>query len=247
MSRRHGTAANANTTGHDQWDRPDDAWSISQRSLNSARITSSSLTTFARIAPVRGEYRYLYCFGMPVPSSACVAISEMGYALVGSAAASILLKDKPSQVNRQDAPNVIRVAVLRRAIGYAAGRPLRVSGRTSCGIVPVGGISMSMSNGKHRLPHRNNSGRRYHRRAISPCPGGHSAPPDLRHLRSQPAARPSPLYFRSVHCQITIPRSSDIDDHRQPVNSAASRDSRDSTAGLPAAARRQRERNLTDA
>lgn len=136
---------------------------------------------------------------------------------------------KRSQVNRHDAPDVIWVSVLRRAIGYAAGRPLRVSGHASCRTVPVGGISMSLPNGKHRLPHRNNSGRRYRRRAIAPCPGGHSAPPGLRHLRSRPAALPSPTYFWPVHYRITIPRSSDIDDHRQPVNSAALRDSRDST------------------
>ena len=184
---------------------------------------------------------------MPVPSSACVAISEMRYALLGSAAASTFTKDKRCQVNRQDAPNVIQVAVLCRAIGYAAGRPLRLSGRASFRTVPVGGISMSMSNAKHGLPHRNNSGRSHRRRAISPYPGGHSTPPDLRHLRSRPAALPTPLYFRPVHGRITISRSSDIDDHRQPVNGAALRDSRDSTAGLPAAARRQRERNLTNA
>jgi hypothetical protein len=154
---------------------------------------------------------------------------------------------KRSQVNRPDAPDVIWVSVLRRAIGYAAGRPLRVSGRASCRTVPVGGISMSLSNGKHRLPRRNNIGRRYRRRAIAPCPGGHSAPPDLRHLRSRQAALLSPSYFWPVHCRITISRSSDIDDHRQPVNSAALRDSQDSTAGRPATARRQRERKPTDA
>jgi hypothetical protein len=154
---------------------------------------------------------------------------------------------KRSQVNRHDTPDVIWVSVLRRAIGYAAGRPLRVSGHASCRTVPVGGISMSLSNGKHRLPHRNNSGRRYRRRAIAPCPGGHSAPPDLRHLRSRQVALPSPSYFWPVHYRITIPRSSDIDDHRRPVTSAVLRNSRDSTAGPPAAVRCQRERNLSDA
>ena len=154
---------------------------------------------------------------------------------------------KRSQVNRPDVPDVIWVSVLRRAIGYAAGRPLRVSGRVSCRTVPVGGISMSLSNGKHRLPHRNNIGRRYPRRAITPCPGGHSAPPDLWYLRSRQAALPSASHFWPVHGRITISRSSDSADHRQPVISTASRDSRDSTAGLPATARRQRERKLTNA
>jgi len=184
---------------------------------------------------------------MPVSRSASVAISEMQYALLRSAVTSSFAKYKRSQVNRHDAPDVIWVSVLRRAIGYAAGRPLRLSGHASCRTVPVGGISMSLSNGKHRLPHRNNSGSRYPRRVITPCPGGHSAPPDLRYLRSRQAALPSASYFWPVHGRITISRSSDSDDHRQPVISAASRDSRDSTAGLPAAARCQRERKFTDA
>jgi hypothetical protein len=109
-------------------------------------------------------------------------------------------------------------------------KTIEVSGHVSCRTVPVGGISMSMSNGKHRLPYRNNVDRRCHRLATTPFPGGHSALPDLRHLRSRQAALPSLTHFWPVHA---LP------------------DSKDSAlvpAGLCGAAiTRQRERKLTDA
>src|SRR5689334_17572358 len=93
-SRRHGTAVHANTSSHDQWDRRDDAWPIGQRSLKFGEDHQLKLATVARIIPVRGKCRYICCYCILVSRSASVAISEMRYALLGSAVTSSFAKYK---------------------------------------------------------------------------------------------------------------------------------------------------------
>ena len=94
-------------------DRPDDAWSISQRSLKFGEAHQLKLMTFARIVSVRGEYRYLCCFCMPVPCRPLWQFLRCDMPHWDRPQHQPLLKTKGSQVNRQVAPNVIGVAVLR--------------------------------------------------------------------------------------------------------------------------------------
>ena len=220
-SRRHGTAAHANTSGHDQWDRPDDAWSISQRSLKFGEDHQLKLMAFARIVSVRGEYRYLCCFCIPVPCSASVAISEMRYALLGSAAASIFAKDKTQSgqpagcPERHTGSRIAPCDRIRRRKTIKGTRPRILQ---DC---PCGGDQHEYVQWQAQVAAPEQYWSQVPPASHSPMPWRSFRPPDLRHLRSRQAALPSPSYFWPVHGRITISRSSDIDDHRQPVNSAA--------------------------
>jgi hypothetical protein len=88
---------------------------------------------------------------MPVPRSAAVSIFWARYVpLITQPGTSALgyVKSERTQVNRQDDPNVIRVSVLRHAIGYVAARSLRYRHASSM-TVWGGGNNVITSQGKH--------------------------------------------------------------------------------------------------
>jgi hypothetical protein len=144
------------------------------------------------------------------------------------------LQEKRAQVNRQDAPNVIRVSVLHCTTGYVAARPLRYRPRIfrDC---PGGGINVSISQGKHMLPHRNDVRSRVTptrtRASHSAGPGGHLAPGDRRQLLSRQAASPSLSCSGRARCRFASSCGSDIANYPRPVSSAALGDAPD---GAPA-------------
>ncbi len=171
------------------------------------------------------------CLARPLCS-----FSEVRYVSLGPAVTFTFaeLQEKRAQVNRQDAPNVIRVSVLRRTTGYVAARPLRYRPRIfrDC---PGGGINVSISQGKHMLSHRSDVRSRVTptrtRTSHSAGPGGHPAPGNLRQLLSRQAALPSLSCSGRARCRIASSCGSDIANYPRPVSSAALGDAPD---GAPA-------------
>lgn len=87
------------------------------------------LTPAARIVPVRGKCRLICCYCLPVPVRPLWHFLRCHLCQI--------------QIEVRSTARMPRTSygypVLRRAIGYAVGRPLRVSGHASCRTVPVGG------------------------------------------------------------------------------------------------------------
>lgn len=204
----YGTAAHANTPDHGQWGRPGDDRPIGARGPKSHRGIYLRLTPAARIVPVRGKCRLICCYCLPVPVRPLWHFLRCDIPLRDQPQRPSLPNTNRSQVNRQDAPNVIWVSVLRRAIGYAAGKAIKGIRLRICGTVPVGGINMRMPNGRPGRPNRNNAGRARRQRYTVSHADGHFVPPDPGPLLSRRAAFALLTYCRLVLGRITISRSS---------------------------------------